>query len=79
MSRFGNGQRKPLTAAPGFPRFVGMNQDDLLPIGEAARLAGVAVDTLRAWANEGRVAVVRTAGGQRRFRRGDVEALVRAS
>lgn len=49
--------------------------EDRLSIGEAARIAGVAVETLRRWANEGRIAVERTPGGQRRFRLADVRAL----
>lgn len=34
-------------------------------MGEAAYLLGVSVDTLRRWANSGRVATHRTSGGQR--------------
>jgi molybdopterin-binding protein len=34
-------------------------------IGEAAQLLGVSVDTLRRWADAGRVEATRTAGGQR--------------
>jgi molybdopterin-binding protein len=36
-----------------------------LRIGQAAALLGVSVDTLRRWEQEGRVEVVRSAGGQR--------------
>lgn len=53
--------------------------DDLIPIGQAAALAGVAVETLRRWERDGKIAAVRTAGNQRRFRRSDVEALVAPS
>lgn len=53
--------------------------DDLIPIGQAAALAGVAVETLRRWEREGKVTAVRTAGRQRRFRRGDISALVAAA
>jgi|GEM_PF-718667 len=38
-----------------------------LPISGAARALGVSTSTLRAWAAEGRVPHVRTAGGHRRF------------
>lgn len=34
-------------------------------LGQAAELLGVSVDTLRRWADEGRVRVTRTDGGQR--------------
>ncbi len=38
-----------------------------LPISSAARALGVSTNTLRAWAADGRVPHVRTAGGHRRF------------
>jgi excisionase family DNA binding protein len=41
----------------------------------AARILGISVDTLRRWANEGKLESVRTLGNQRRFRRVDIEAL----
>ncbi len=34
-------------------------------LGKAAQLLGVSVDTIRRWADQGRVATVRTEGGQR--------------
>ena len=34
-------------------------------MGEAAQLLGVSVDTVRRWTDQGRVATVRTTGGQR--------------
>ena len=37
-----------------------------LPMGQAAELLGVSVDTLRRWADAGRLATVRTPGGRRR-------------
>ena len=49
--------------------------DDLLAIGEAARRLGVSVGTLRRWTDEGRVACIRTLGGQRRYARTAIEAL----
>jgi excisionase family DNA binding protein len=53
--------------------------DELIPIGQAARIASVSVDTIRRWESIGKIAAVRTAGGQRRFRRGDVDALTGAA
>jgi len=49
--------------------------DDLIPLKEAARLLGVAPDTVRVWERKGKVSAIRTLGGHRRFRRGDIEAL----
>lgn len=53
--------------------------DTLLRIGDAARLLGVSVDQMRRYANDGLIPVVRTLGGQRRFRLVDVEAAKDAS
>lgn len=44
----------------------------LVPIGEAAKLLGVSVQTLRRWDVEGRLVPQRTPGGQRRY---EVKAL----
>jgi excisionase family DNA binding protein len=49
---------------------------ELMSIGEAARVLGVAVDTLRRWEREGKITATRTLGGQRRFARSDVEAAI---
>jgi excisionase family DNA binding protein len=50
--------------------------DDLLPIGDAARLLGVSVGTVRRWDTEGMIRSVRTPGGQRRFRRSEIDRLL---
>ncbi len=42
--------------------------DDLIAIGEAARVLGLSVETLRRYVKEGKLVAVRTAGNQRRFR-----------
>lgn len=57
--------------------------DPLLPIGDAvAHLEqngmAIASKTLRRWSDSGRVPAIRTPGGQRRFRRSDLDALLAA-
>ena len=47
-----------------------------LRIGEAAEMLGVTVDTLRRWEAEGRLAIVRTSGGQRRVPMDEVRRLL---
>jgi len=47
-----------------------------LSLGPASRLIGVDPDTLRRWADEGRVEVSVTPGGHRRFDRRTIEGLV---
>ena len=49
-----------------------------LPLGEASRLLGVDPDTLRRWADEGRVPAFTTPGGHRRFERRALERLIAA-
>lgn len=47
-----------------------------LALGEASRLLGVDPDTLRRWADEGRVQAFTTPGGHRRFERRTLERLI---
>ena len=42
---------------------------DWLTLGEASRMLGVDPDTLRRWSDGGKVDLLRTPGGHRRFRR----------
>lgn len=49
-----------------------------LPLGKASRILGVDPDTLRRWADEGRVPAFTTPGGHRRFERRALERLVAA-
>ncbi len=49
---------------------------DRLPLGKASRILGVDPDTLRRWADEGRVPAFTTPGGHRRFDRRALERLV---
>lgn len=52
---------------------------EYLRLSEAAAALGVHPDTLRRWADKGRVPVTRTPGGERRFARADVEAVYQGS
>lgn len=49
---------------------------ELLSIGEVAKAFGVTVATVRNWDRDDRISSTRTPGGQRRFRRSEVEALL---
>ena len=49
-----------------------------LSLGPASRLLGVDPDTLRRWADEGRIEVFTTSGGHRRFARATVERILEA-
>lgn len=49
-----------------------------LALGEASRLLGVDPDTLRRWADEGRVPAFTTPGGHRRFERRALEQMIAA-
>lgn len=52
--------------------------DRPLSLGPASRLLGVDPDTLRRWADEGRIEAFTTAGGHRRFARSTVERILEA-
>lgn len=49
---------------------------DWLSLGPASRLVGVDPDTLRRWADEGRLPTFTTPGGHRRFERRDLERVM---
>lgn len=49
--------------------------EERLTIGQAALLAGVSVDTLRRWADTGKVPSERRPSSHRVFRRADIEAI----
>jgi excisionase family DNA binding protein len=49
---------------------------DWLSLGPAARLLGVDADTLRRWADTGRIEVFTTPGGHRRFSRRSIDRLI---
>ena len=48
----------------------------LLRVGQAAEILGVGVDTIRRWESEGRLALVRSAGGQRQVPIAEVTRLL---
>lgn len=48
----------------------------LIPIGEAAKMLGVSLRTLRRWDADGYLVAVRPRGGQRRYRLADIEAVI---
>jgi excisionase family DNA binding protein len=52
--------------------------DPPLSLGPASRLLGVDPDTLRRWADEGRIESFTTAGGHRRFERATLERILQA-
>ncbi len=47
-----------------------------LTLGEASRMLGVDPDTLRRWADNGKVDVLKTPGGHRRFLRASIEGML---
>jgi excisionase family DNA binding protein len=49
---------------------------ELLRVADAAAVLGVHPQTLRVWADDGKVASVRTPGGQRRFTRAALQAVL---
>lgn len=53
--------------------------DPWLPLGAASKLVGVGHDTLRRWADSGRVQSYQTPGGHRRFLRSSLEAMINAA
>jgi excisionase family DNA binding protein len=52
--------------------------DPWLQLGAASRLVGVGPDTLRRWADSGKVQSYTTPGGHRRFLRSSLEAMINA-
>lgn len=52
------------------------SSDELLSPGVAADLIGVHTDTLKRWAEAGRIEAFRTPTGHRRYRRSDLEKIL---
>lgn len=65
-------------ALPATTRSPSVAADRPLSLGPASRLLGVDPDTLRRWADEGRIDAFTTAGGHRRFHRATVERILEA-
>ena len=61
-----------------FVRQPDYDDDEVLTVANAAELFGVSVETIRRWADAGRLPSFRTLGGRRRFRWADVRALDRS-
>lgn len=57
----------------------GIQPPSPLTSGDVARYFGVSTVTVREWADSGKLASFRTPGGQRRFRREDIDAFIEAS
>jgi excisionase family DNA binding protein len=58
------------------PRTAEQPQANRLSLGPASRLLGVHPDTLRRWADEGRIEAFLSPGGHRRFDRGELERVL---
>lgn len=56
-----------------------MKADEWISLRHAAELLGVHPATVRNWADKGEIASMRTAGKHRRFKREDIERMVRPS
>ena len=54
------------------------DQNDLLTPAEVAVLFRVNPKTVTRWARAGKISAIRTIGGHRRFRRAEIEAVLRA-
>ena len=57
---------------------LGGSATDWLSLGPASRLLGVDPDTLRRWADDGRIRAYATPGGHRRFSRTDLQQIAAA-
>ena len=73
-----------LTRFVGIARFPTMIESsnrykmpEFVSVGDAARLLGVSVATVRNWEKAGKIAAIRTPGGQRRFAGADIDDLLR--
>src|SRR5574340_671982 len=63
-------------SVPRYDRAVKADDRTWLTLGEASRILGVDPDTLRRWADTGKVEVFTTPGGHRRFPRAAIEHML---
>ena len=63
---------------PSLRAIASARRTDWLSLGPAARLLGVDADTLRRWADAGRIEAFTTPGGHRRFSRRSIDRLIAA-
>ena len=54
-------------------------ESEWLTLGQAATYLGVAQSTIRKWTDQGTLPAIKTPGGHRRYRRGDLEAFLERS
>lgn len=67
-----------MPSTPRNPSPEPASDDPWLPLGAASRMVGVGPDTLRRWADTGKVQSYQTPGGHRRFLRSSLEAMINA-
>ncbi|TMG43630.1 MAG: helix-turn-helix domain-containing protein, partial [Chloroflexi bacterium] len=60
----------------GISKTTTLEHGDWLTLGEASRILGVDPDTLRRWADNGKIDVFTTPGGHRRFLRASIDAML---
>lgn len=51
--------------------------EKLLKLSEVAEILNVSKNTLRNWDNSGKLVAVRTVGGSRRYREGDIKDFIK--
>jgi hypothetical protein len=73
--------RQTLTIRPAGPGFAAaaVSDEDLMTRRQVARLFGVTSAAVATWARRGRLPEIRNEAGRPRYRRADVEALLRPS
>lgn len=63
-------------SASNAPAAAAAAPDQYVPAGTAAKMLHCHIDTVRRWADDGKIATWRTPGKQRRFKVADLEALM---
>src|SRR5512135_2479394 len=78
MPRFAQLRGRSPMHEPSLRATASARRTDWLSLGPAARLLGVDADTLRRWADAGRIEAFTTPGGHRRFSRRSIDRLIAA-